>query len=57
MLFRGGGDDATLAVDDEGARSSGTNVNSENVDKASSTKQNLSLPNIIYAWRETQKSQ
>jgi len=37
MLFRGGGDDAALAVDDEGASSSGTNIDSKNVDRASST--------------------
>lgn len=49
MFFRGGGNDAALAVDDERASSSGTNVDSENVDRASSTTQNLSLPNIIYA--------
>jgi hypothetical protein len=38
MLFRGGGDDAALAVDDEGARSSSTNINPQCVDKASSTE-------------------
>jgi len=27
VLFRGGGDDAAAAIDDEGARSSRTNVN------------------------------
>ena len=37
MLFRGGRDDAATVIDDEGARSSGTNVNSEYVDGASST--------------------
>jgi len=37
MLFRGGRDDAAVAVDDECARSSCTNVNPEYVDGASST--------------------
>ncbi len=37
MLFRGGGDDPAVAIDDDGARSSGTNVNPEYVDRASST--------------------
>jgi hypothetical protein len=36
MLFCCGGDDAAEAVNDEGASSSGTNVDSENVDRASS---------------------
>jgi hypothetical protein len=49
MFFGGGGDDAALAVDDEGASSSGTDIYSQNVDRASSTTQNSSLPNIIYA--------
>jgi len=38
MFFRGGGDDAALAIDDEGAGSSGTNVDSKYVDKTSSTE-------------------
>ena len=37
MLFRGGGDDAAAAIDDEGACSSRTNVNPQYVDKASPT--------------------
>jgi hypothetical protein len=37
MLLRGGGDDAALAVDNEGASPSGTDVDSKNVDRASST--------------------
>ncbi len=37
MLFRGGGDDPAVAIDDDGARSSGANVNPEYVDRASST--------------------
>ena len=37
MLFRGGSDDPAVAIDDDGARSSGTNVNPEYVNRASST--------------------
>jgi len=35
VLFRGGRDHAATAIDDDGARSSGTNVNPEYVDEAS----------------------
>ena len=37
MLFRGGSDDAALAINDNGTRSPGANVNPEYVDRASST--------------------
>jgi hypothetical protein len=37
VVFGGGRDDAAVAVNDDGARSSGTNVNPEYVDRASST--------------------
>jgi hypothetical protein len=37
MLFRRGRNDAAVAIDDDGARSSGTNINPEYVDRASST--------------------
>src|SRR6266436_4065961 len=37
MLFRGGSGDPAVAIDDDGARSSGTNVNPEYVNRASST--------------------
>jgi hypothetical protein len=46
MFFRGGGDDTALAVDDEGASSSGTNINSENVDRASLDNRRC-LPGIL----------
>jgi hypothetical protein len=44
MLFRGGGDDTALAVDDEGASTSRANVNPKYVDRASSTE---SLPEML----------
>ena len=37
VFFRGRGDDVAVAINDDGARSSGTNVNPEYVDRASST--------------------
>jgi hypothetical protein len=36
VLFRSGRDEAAVAIDDEGARSSGADVDSEYVDRASS---------------------
>jgi hypothetical protein len=36
VLFRRRGDDAALRINDEGARAAGADVNTKNVDKASS---------------------